>query len=590
MWRVTSVIQTSIGSGSCISALVVFPKAEFLLGPPLLGHIRNLALLKLLDGTVWMLTLRGQAWSGDRLRAAAGILHRVSRQAFTKRSIECLLRKELDIRAVSLESLPIDKVDIRRWDIEKVAFALARQPGARRSAAECPARREWAIQADLRDALDEAFRTFVDRMDPEALRLATRGRRFDERIYNYLAHREYRQYRLQFARSFPGLLVTAVVAEPRSFGEELRTIVDSGAPLIKGLAARWNVRPGVIRHLVGRASGDMGIQWMRDARGLALALNALHPQDLPGDSPAEWSEFNRIVATGQRLFLRPVWESPSGLEWLRECVRRAKRKDRRGLDVWMPGWNELAKVADLRAALTECLHRETANTPSRLTSDVDTAITEAIDRVVLRMAHRGLGEVASLFSDELERRQKKGGTIREILSRDALMPLVPEDFISSDGMTRVTALTTTRQLRTHGTRMRNCLRHRSARGVAGEAAIGTVFIVGLFDAHSGKALSTAEIKIVPDREAGAYRLITKQHTAVLNREPSRQCDNAFREFLLHCQSDDVRKHLKNGWKKIRQSRGVSGMQAVNLPAALRCTLGEQVYEGLLNFPANGTGK
>ena len=542
--------------------------------------------MRLLDGTVWMLALRGQAWSDERLHAAGEILHRVSRQAFTKRSIECLLRKELDIRSVSLESLPVDRVEIRRWDIEKVAFAMARQPGARRSAAECPARREWAIQADLRDALHETFQNFVDGMDPHAIQKATRSRRFDERIYNYLAHREYRQYRLQFARTFPGLLVTAVVAEPRSFGEELRSIVDSGAPLIKGLAARWDVRPGVIRHLVGRASGDMGIQWARDAKGLALALNALHPQDLPGDSVSEWSEFNRIVATGQRLFLRPVWESPAGLEWLRECVRRMKRGDRRALDVWMPGWNELAKIDDLRAALTECLQRETANTSSLPASDTDTAIAEAIDRAVLRMAHRGLSEVASLFSDELERRQKKGGTIREILNGDALMPLVPEDFISSDGMTRVTALTTTRQIRTHGARMRNCLRHRSARGVASKAAIGTVFIVGLYDAHVGKALSTAEIKVVPDRQAGAYRLITKQHTAFANRKPSRRCQSTLREFLHHCQSDDVRKHLKNGWKKIRQLRGESGTQPVDLPAALRCTLGEQFYDGLVASRVN----
>jgi hypothetical protein len=587
VWRVTNVIQTSIGSGSCISALVVFPKSAFLLGPPVLGHIRNLALLRLFDGTVWMLALRGQVWSDERLHAAAGILHSVSQQAFTKGSIECLLRKELDVRSVSLQSPTIDQVDIRQWDIEKVAFALARQPGEKRSAAECPARREWATQAALRDGLDEAIRYFVDRMDPLALQIATRRRRFDQRIYNYLAYREYRQYRLQFAQTFPGLLVTAVVAESRSFGEELRTIVDSGAPLIKGLSARWKARPGVIRHLVGRASSDIGIQWVRDAKGLALALNALHPQDLPGDSTTEWSEFNRIVATGQRLFLRPVWESPAGLEWLRECVRRAKRRDRRDLDVWMPRWNELPKIDHLRAALTECLHRETASTPSRLASDADTAISDVIDRAVLRMARRGLSEVASLFSDELERRRKKGGTIREILSGEVLMPLVPEDFISSDGKTRVTALTTDRQLRTHGTMMRNCLRHRSARRVDSQGAIGTVFIVGLYDAQSGKALSTAEIKAVPDREVGAYRLITKQHTAVVNRKPSRQCQYTLQEFLIHCQSDDVREHLKNSWKKLRHLRGESGTQPVNLPAALRCTLGDQVYEGLLSFPANG---
>jgi hypothetical protein len=124
VWQVTNVIQTSIGSGSCISDLVVFPKSGFLLGPPVLRHIRRLALLRLLDGTVWMLALRGEVWSDERLHTAGEILHRVSRQAFTKRSIEYMLRKELDIRSVSLESLPIDRVEIRRWDIEKVAFAF----------------------------------------------------------------------------------------------------------------------------------------------------------------------------------------------------------------------------------------------------------------------------------------------------------------------------------------------------------------------------------------------------------------------------------------------------------------------------------
>ena len=567
------LIQTSTDSDSPISALVAFPKAEFLLGPPVLGHIKNLALLRLCDGTVWMLVLGGQVWSDERLRAAAEVLRRVSERAFTKRSIEGLLRKELEVRAVSLEFPPIDRVDIRQWDIEKVAFALVRQPAAGRSTAECPETSEWTTRIALRDGLNAALRRFVDHMDPQALRAATRGRHFDLRIYNYLAHREYRQYRLQFAQTFPGLLLTAVVAEPRSFGEELRSIVDSGAPLIKGLAARWNVRPGVIRHLVGRASSDMGIQWARDAKGLALALNALHPQDLPGQSPAEWSEFNRIVATGQRLFVRPIWESSAALEWLRECIRRAKRKDKQALDLWLPRWNELARIDYLRAALSENL-RSSAD-------GVDTSIADAIDRTILNIAHRGLNNVASQFSDELKRTQKKGGTTRQILSGDVLLPLVPEDFISADGTTRVTALTTDRELRTHGTRMRNCLRTESARGIARNAAIGTVFIVGIYDVRSGKALSTAEIKIVSNRETDEYRLITKQHTAMANRQPSRRCVSALREFLIHCQTDVVREHLRKSWRKLGRLRGENGMQPVNVSAALRCTLGEEVYDELL---------
>jgi hypothetical protein len=581
VWQVTSIIQTTTDSESGISALVAFPKAEFLLGPPARDHIRNLALLRLSDGTVWMLTLRGAVWSDERLRTAAGVLRRASRLAFTTSSIESLLRRELEIRSVFLESPPVDQVDSRQWDIEKVAFALVRQPGAGRSTEACRERQEWTTRTALRDALDEALGSFVDGMAPSALRAATRTRHLDLRIYNYLAHREYRQYRLQFARTFPGLLLTAVVAEPRSFGEDLRSIVDSGAPLVKGLAARWQVRPGVIRHLVGRASSDMGIQWMRDAKGLALALNALHPQDLPGDSPAEWSEFNRIVATGLRLFVRPIWESSAGLEWLRECVRRAKRKDRQALERWLPKWNELARIDHLRNALSEILHRESADTMRRSPDGAGTSIADALDAAVLSMARRGLSDVASMFSDELEKTRRKDSTTRQILFGDALMPLIPEDFVSSDGATRVTSLTTDRQLRTHGRRMRNCLRSSSARQVARQATVGTLFIVGLYDAQSGRPLSTAEIKVIPNRETGTYRLVTKQHTAMANRPPSRRCHYALGEFLHYCHTDDVRDHLKTGWRKLARLHEQNGMQPVNLPTALRCTLGDELYEELL---------
>lgn len=578
MWQVGNIIQTSAGSACPVSMLIAFPKPEFLIGPPVLGHIRNVALFMLRDGTVWMPALRGEAWSDERLQAAAGILGRVSNQAFTKGSIECLLRKELGTRSVFLEPPTVDRVDVRQWDIEKVAFALARHPAARRSAGESPESREWAARSELRDALDATLRCFVDRMDPRALRAATHGRRFDLRIYNYLAHHDYRQYRLQFAETFPGLLLTAVVAEPRSFGEELRSIVDSGAPLIKGLAARWNVRPGVIRHLVGRASGDIGVQWMRDAKGLALALNALHPQDLPGDGAAEWSEFNRIVATGHRLFYRPTWQSPAGLEWLRECLRRTKQNDAQALGLWLPSWSELPGIDRLRAALCESLRRETADTSPHCAVAAGDPIEDAIDSAVLAIAHRGLNEVAALFAEELERARRRDETARQFLSGEALMPLVPEDFHSADGKTRVASLTTDRQLHTHGAKMRNCLRFGYAGELARQGEIGTVFVVGLYDAPSGKALSTVELRLVINRNTGAYRFITKQHTAMANRRPSRRCVDALREFLAHCQTDVVREHLANNWQKLGRAHGGVSAQPVNLAAVLRCTLGEQLYE------------
>ena len=295
---------------------------------------------------------------------------------------------------------------------------------------------------------------------------------------------------------------------------------------------------------------------------------------MPGQDPAEWSEFNRIVATGQRLFLKPVWESSAGLEWLRECIRRAKRKDKRGLDLWLPRWNELARIETLRTALGENLHR--------IACSNDASVADAIDRTVLTVAHRGLNNVASQFAAELKRTKTKGGTMGQVLRREILLPLVPEDFVSSEGTTRVTALTTDRELRMHGTRMRNCLRSSSARSIARCGASGTMFIVGLYDVASDKALSTAEIKVARNRETGLYRLVTKQHTAWANRRPSWRCVRTLREFLLHCQSEEIREHLKKSWEKLGRLRQENGTRPVNVPAALRCTLGEQVYDELLS--------
>ena len=569
MWEVSSVIQTSMESPGAISRLVVFPRSEFLVGPPSLKHIKSVALLGLADATVWMLVLERQDWTKERLRASAEVLAGVSKQAFTTGTVERLLRKQLGIKSLPAATLPIGRIDELVWETEKVAFALVRQPAANRSDARIRGSSlgeiEWTVRTRLRASLNDELRSFVKAMDPEALRIATAGRRFDLRVYNYLAHTEYRRYRLQFAETFPSLLQSAVVAEPRSLGKDLRSIVDSGAPLIKGLAARWNVRPGAIRHLVGRASSNVGVQWSRDARGLALALNALHPQDLPADNASEWGEFNRIVVTGQRLFHQPVWESAAGLEWLRECIRLVRTGDKPALERWLPGWNQIEQVIRFRKALAETLRREILGNRDILGDDADTTIDDAVDRFVLKIARRGLQDVASLFAEELIRTWEKDYAC-QILSREVLLPLVPQDYVASDGRTRVTALTTDRELRTHGSRCK----------------IGSVFIVGLYDVPSDRPLSTAEIRTFSNRKPSEYRLYTRQHTAAANRRPSARCVRVLRDFLRYCHTDEVREHLLSNWRSVQGCAGREHRQPVDAPAALRRALGDNTYDGLLS--------
>jgi len=588
--QVGDIIRTSPDGLGPLAELVAFPCPELLIGPPALRHIRSVALMRLADATVWMLVLDGEPWTHERLRAAAGMLAGISAQAFTKASVERVLRRGLGLRSLTLAAPPVDGIDENIWEIEKVAFAWARGPGAQHPTSEAPeaspAVREWAAREALRDGLRETLHGFTGAMDPKALQTATAGRRFDLRVYNYLAHTGYRRYRVQFAEAFPSLLLTAVVAEPRSFGEELRSFVDTGAPLVKGLAARWDVRPGVVRHLVGRDWSRVGLQWSRDARGLALALDALNPQDLPGDDRAEWEEFNRIVVTGQRLFLRPVWESPAALRWLRICVRLSRRRDTQALGRWLPRWNDIEQITRFRAALGRTLRDEIADAPTGPGDNGEKAIIDAVDRVVLQVADQGLREVATLFAEELNRTRKRDAAW-QIRAREILMPLIPEDFVTADGATRVTALTTDRQLRAHGSRMRNCLRSAFASSLARQRRIGSMFIVGLYDAHSDKALSTAEIRAVSAYDGTADRLVIRQHTATANRPPSPRCVAALREFLCHCDTDAVRAHLRAQWRALRRIDVREDGESVNSPTALRNTLGERVYEGLLSSVREG---
>ena len=264
MTRVIEIIERPDNETAVVRSLIAFPSADFVSGLPRHRHIQGVVLLRLQDATIWQLAIQGQGWSREQLDGAASILADVSAEPFSIRSIERVLRQGLQIDGLSVVRPLLDRVDPDVWEIDKVAFALVRRPDAKelhQGVSETrPEDSEWDVRQALREELTEALQRFGSNMDSRALRLASSTGHFDQRVYNYLVYARHRHYRLQFADTFPSLLQTAVVAEPAGFGAELRTIVDTGTPLIKGLAARWNVRPGVIRHLVGRASANVGFR------------------------------------------------------------------------------------------------------------------------------------------------------------------------------------------------------------------------------------------------------------------------------------------------------------------------------------------
>ena len=585
MSRVIEIIERPDNETAVVRSLIAFPSADFVSGLPRHRHIQGVVLLRLQDATIWQLAIPGLGWSREQLDRAANILADVSAEPFTIRSIGRVLRQGLQIDGLSVIRPLLDRVDPDVWEIDKVAFALVRRPDAKelhQGVSETrPEDSEWDVRQALREELTEALRRFGSNMDSRALRLASSTGHFDQRVYNYLVYARHRHYRLQFADTFPSLLQTAVVAEPAGFGAELRTIVDTGTPLIKGLAARWNVRPGVIRHLVGRASANVGFRWSRDAKGLALALDALHAQDVPGDTRGEWGEFNRIVATGQRLFLQPISESAAGQTWLRQCLRLSRRGDKKALARWRPEWNDLEEIVRFRKALATALAEEDTDNRASSGTDSERAFANAVDHVMLRIAEVGLQDVAANFSEALARARQED-MIRQARQFEALMPLCPDDFITADGTMRFRSLCTERELYAHGTRMSNCLRSSSVRSITLRGKPGTVFIVGVYDTDSDMALSTVELKALTDRTRTSYRLIVNQHTAKANRKPSSRCARALAEFIRFCYTRDVREHLSASWKSLRDPGESDSQLRINLPGALRRALGERTYDSL--FP------
>lgn len=584
------MIEKEVPTKAPIASLLVFPKAETLLIPRPLGHFKCVALLRLVDGTIWMLTTSGVGWTPSRLDVAATVLSGISAEAYSKASVEALLRNELGIPSISLEQLEIDSLDICQWGIQAVAFALNKRLATTRSskAGRLPnvEFRLSSIEEALIEGLDEALGDFFQDVDSNARKIATESGRFNLRIYNYLAYATYRRYRQQFAHSFPSLLLTSVLAESGSLGEELRSIVDSGTPLVKSLARHWNVRSGVIKHLVGKASDQIGIQWSRDAKGLALALNALHPQDIPGDNADEWSEFNHMVAVGQRLFCRQIWTSSAGLKWLRECVSRTRRGTARALSIWLPEWAEATNIVRFRDAITASLRREVSCSRSLGTAEPIATLINAVDEIMLSLAGEGLADIASQFEDAVERRRAESQT-EKVASGNMMLPLIPEDFITSDRSRIVRCLVTAPQLRRHGFELKNCLRSGYATRYVRQGSLGTVFIVGTFCPGSGDALSTAEIAVTLHTRKLTYKFVIKQHTALANRRPSPRCKRAIQELLSYCESEEIRDYLADSWRELG-NRISAGRRKNELEISMVATravkeiLGERLYNNAVN--------
>jgi hypothetical protein len=322
-------------------------------------------------------------------------------------------------------------------------------------------------------------------------------------------------------------------------------------------------------------------------------LNALRPEDFPGDSVDEWSEFNHMVAVGQRLFAGTIWESAASLEWLRECMNRAKRGTKRALELWLPNWPELTGIVRFRDALTESLRRDSSNADSHSANRVASDVPEVVNQLLLRLASHDLAVIASQFDDELEFALRETQADK-VASGEILLPLIPTDFTSSDETRVIRPLSTSLQLRFHGQELKNCLGGGGAQYIR-RGSKGTNFIVGVFEKGSGQAFSTAEISVKRNKGLPRYSFVVRQHTAKKNVRPTPQCARAVAELLRYCCTDEVRKYLEDNWRKIQERYRVHrGAWKLELEAlvteALRRTITDAVYDEALTSIQEALGE
>jgi len=590
----TVVLETAIPPGSRIGRLIALPKAGTLSEPFGCTGPRSVALLRLHDGTVWMLAAYNNEWTVDRLRLTADVLATISKDPYNKGSLQRLLSERTNLELTAHDYLSVTSLDQGLWNVAMVSVGIAELNTQRHAESMLPPPRtdisSWAIEDRLLRRLKTEYSRFIAALDPEMLGIASASGRLNLRIYNYLVHRDHRHFRLQFAATFPCLLTSCIVGESRTRGNELRAAVDSGAPLIRTLAKCWGVRTGVLRHLVHRTHSEVGVQWSRDAHGLALSLNALNPADLPGDKTGSWAAFNRLVADGQRLFGRPVWESEAGLEWLRDRVREDNRGTREARRKSQPDWNSVSHLARLRQVLFASLQREAFERGFARSGTTDRAIRYAIDSLIPKLAESGVAEVATDFADELDSLRRKGAAWK-LANGEMMMSLIPGDFISSDGTRRIRSLISKSQLAMLGSQLRNCLasgfvpRTPQARHVRAE------FVVAVYDAKSGKAVSAAEIHVRKNKEPSKMTFSVIQHTSKANRPPSSLCVNAVHELIRYCGSRRVLEHLASGWRMLesledKDSCALEEDRLRTVSLALRSVLGTPVYDGLLRTVAD----
>ncbi len=539
-----------------IGGFLALPAPAYATSPAPLRHVACFALLRLADATLWLLRTRGLPWTRERLEAAARTLHRERSARRDTAYLAGRLAYDLEIAPVDVLTPVLHADAAEPWELRRTAIAVVmralRTRGGQVDPAELAALTRQ-VEDGLRAALASALADFRAGNDAEAVREATStSGGFDLALYNFLVEAPHRAWRLQLARTFPLFLRAAATGAAGSAGETIRSAVDGGLPLLRHLAGRWGVGASALRHLQHKDAALVGDHWEDNVRALAQLLDALVPEDRPACA-AEWQQFNRAVAAGERIFRAPASSSALVRMWLRAAARGRWA----GLDgdeaqgPWGPA--AIAAALRLRDGLARYLELEAAR--GGAAPGVVRAASESVaDHCIATRRPGRVREIADRFD---RHRQNPGADlVREVefLSGERFWPLLPGDHVAVNGTCAVAPLTSRAALRQHGAAMSNCLADRFLDDFAGDCAAARCFIVGVVDRTTGAPASTAEIRLARLPRGGGLEPQVVQHTGFANAAPSPRCRQALAEALAAVRAAAGQQHLEAGLRAIRQFR------------------------------------
>lgn len=526
-------------------ARIVFPPLD----EPPLRNVASCALLRIGDGTVRFIRLTRRAWTPDTLALAERRLAFVDGGRPSGPLLKDLAHDVGDA-TLTLTNFALDGSDREAWPVRGAAHAtVARDVACAPSSWTPPRARERtdALARRWQAELDATLAAFVAGLDPEACAVAREHGRFDTDLYNFLVRGPRVAWRRQFVRTFPVLVHAAVTSAPDALGTFLRDAVDAGRPLVPLLAARWAVSGSAVRALRGRPLATLGTRWQRAPHQLARILDAIRPEDRPGEDPDAWQRLNEAIAAAEELFRRPAESSPITLGWLRAVARRGFTAPHHDAAL---APEAVAAIDRLRAALASHLAHAAKLAGPCERDRAEVAAAGASDRYLAALSPPRLASIARRYATAYNaRREALDETVRQAGGL-LFWPLLPAPLASADGHYRVESLASLADLRAEGAAQSLCIEegpHLADLALA--CTRGEAWVLSIRDATTGQRRSTAELRAVRRLGVGAATLRIHQHKGLGNGRPTPGCVQALHETLAWANGPAGQRHRHAGARR-----------------------------------------